>query len=134
MSPLLKNILHIYRDLKKDPERYQEIEEYSLLLHNELEEEFKKELPVIYDNYHDLKKRSENLISRGYKFEVKGDSIRIVSPHPKRMDINHKIYNPKDLLYNLMEDPLSEDEEEISQLFLSNENAIIYLNLAINLF
>lgn len=133
MTHALENCLKIYSQLKKSSSQ-EEIESYSLLLHNELEADFKEALPLVYENYKDLKERGENLVSRGYTFKVEKNRMLIMSPHKQRMDIYHKFLNPEQILNVIHAEKLKPKQKELALLFLSNENSLIYCNLATNLF
>lgn len=134
MNTSLLNFLTKYESLKKEDNRG-EIEKISHLLNNELLFLVKEELPNFVNNYEELLERSENMISRGYKFELKNDEFHIYSPHSGRKNKSRKLLSPPQLSAFLTDDEeLNENQKELILLLLSNQNSVLALNIAVNLF
>jgi hypothetical protein len=132
MNKILKEFVDKYQDFKSS-NNLKKIEEISNLLNNELLYLMKEQLPGFIENYEEMIDKSQNIISREYKFEIKGGTFHILSPHNARKNKQRKLYSPMELYSFIIDEELSPNQKELALLFLSNSHSILALNMAMNL-
>lgn len=133
MNIILKDLLVKFKQAQKEQDLVL-IEQISNLLNNELYDLVKTELSTFTQSYEQLLDRGENMVSRGYKYEVKNSMFYIYSPHENKKEKYRKFFSVTELS-SFLEDPkaLTQDKKDLSLALLSNSNSVLCLNMAINL-
>ena len=128
MSPNLLKLVDKYKKMKDSS--FQEIESYSLLLHEEFSEEFVDELPGFSKNYSKITSVAASIAKNELTFDFDKDQIRIFKG--KKELLSKRIYKIDQISAFLEDEDLTQDQRDLVQLFLSNTESIILSNLAMH--
>jgi len=125
MDHVLEKILNQYKVAveKKDIAR---IEELSSLLHDEFFFEVESLIPSFVNSYKKFNEKSTSLI---YRFDVKDNNLLIFKD--SKIVKQTPLLKAEQLVHFLKEDDLSEDQELLATLLISNREDIFSLNLII---
>lgn len=132
MNSQLLNLINIYNSLKLDSKNIDSIQEYSSLLHNELLEDFISEMPDFYRGYLKVNLIGIELLnSSSLSFSLKGNKLHILKN--SKIDESYELLNVEKLLNFLSDKDYTKDQQYLAELFLSNSESIICLNLALRI-
>jgi len=133
MNSQLLNLINIYYSLKLDSKNLDTLQEYSFLLHNELLEDFISEMPEFYKSYLKVSLIGLKLLnSSGLSFSLNGNKLIILNN--LKIDNSYELLNVEKLYNFLSDKDYNKDQEQLAELFLSNSESIIYLNLALRFY
>jgi len=125
---MIASLLKLVEKYKTSKEDLTLLEQYSLLLHDELQEEIEGELSIFLKNYTKIASLSSYINKYDLSFDLSNNKITILKDQTPIM--TNDLFSVNQIFGFLNEEELTDDQISLAKLFLSNTESVILCNLA----